>query len=128
MPATLPWRSLIFSSHVVGSAGVKVAVTFLDAFISTLQAPFPVQAPDHARNLAPTPGFGVRPTRMPVLYRPPGAVGWAPIVPSPTVDNVRVYSAGGGGATVKVAVTLLAAFIVTLQAPVPVQAPDQPLN
>src|SRR5262245_61196627 len=127
MPATLPWRSLIFSSHVIG-AGMNAAVTLFDAFIITLHEPFPVQAPDHAWNLEPTPGFGVSPTRVPVLYRPPAAVGWAPIVPSPTVDNVSVNSAGGGGAAVKVAVTLLAAFIVTLQAPVPVHAPDQPLN
>jgi hypothetical protein len=33
-----------------------------------------------------------------------------------------------GDVAVKVAVTLLAAFIVTLQTPVPVQAPDQLLN
>src|SRR5262249_35879281 len=128
MPATLPWRSLIFSAHVVGSAGVKVAVTFLDAFISTLQAPFPVQAPDHAWNLAPTPGFGVRPTMVPVFYCPPRSVGGSPMAPPPPGDNVSVTGAGGGGASVKVAVTLLAAFIVTPQAPVPVQAPDQPLN
>src|SRR5690348_9355092 len=35
---------------------------------------------------------------------------------------------GGGGIAAKVAVTLLAASIVTLQAPVPEHAPDQPLS
>ena len=43
--------------------------------------------------------------------------------PFPAVDTVNAYCL-----RVKVAVTLLAASIVTLQAPVPKQAPDQPPN
>ena len=43
--------------------------------------------------------------------------------PFPAVDTVNAYCL-----RVKVAVTLLAASIVTLQAPVPEQAPDQPPN
>jgi hypothetical protein len=43
--------------------------------------------------------------------------------PDPTVVRVSANCV-----TVKVAVTLLAASIVTLHAPLPVQAPDQPLN
>jgi hypothetical protein len=35
---------------------------------------------------------------------------------------------GGGMILVNVAVTLLSGFMVTLQVPVPVQAPDQPAN
>ena len=53
-------------------------------------------------------------------------------VPSTTavieVSGAVVSAGGGGGSTAKVAVTLLAAFIVTLQVLVPVQAPDHPLN
>jgi len=43
--------------------------------------------------------------------------------PVPFVDVLSEYCF-----SVKVAVTLLAASIVTLQAPLPVQAPDQLLN
>ena len=43
-------------------------------------------------------------------------------VPLPDLLTVRVYL----GMALKVAVTLLAAVIVTWQVPVPVQAPDQP--
>jgi hypothetical protein len=122
---------------------MKVAVTLLAAFIVTLQVPLPVQAPDQPLNRDPAAGIGVRLTTVPALYLPDtgadramlapltaGATGpgWGVIVPSPTVDRVRVNCTGGGGVVVKVAVTLLAASIVTLQAPVPEQAPDQPLN
>jgi hypothetical protein len=54
-------------------------------------------------------------------------------VPVPSTTAVievsgRTIAGGGGGSAANIAVTLLAASIVTLQAPVPEQAPDQPLN
>jgi hypothetical protein len=45
------------------------------------------------------------------------------------IEGVPPVGGGGGGAAaVKVAPTLLAAFIITLQAPVPLHAPLQPAN
>ncbi len=49
-------------------------------------------------------------------------------VPAPDGKTVSVNCGGGGGAVSKVAVTFWAALMVTLQAPVPLQAPPQPLN
>jgi hypothetical protein len=105
---------------------VHVAVTALAAFIVTLQAPLPVQAPDQPLNRKPGAGVSETFTTVPDLYRPVADDGWAPIVPEPTTFKVSGNCWGCG--SVKVAVTLLAVSIVTLHAPLPVQAPDQPLN
>src|SRR5439155_5320107 len=105
---------------------VKVAVTLLAASIVTLQvATVPEHAPDQLANTELDPGVAVRVTSVPVGYFPasgPGA-GAAAMVPSPSVVSASAYCA------VKVAVTLLAASIVTLQvATVPEHAPDQLVN
>jgi hypothetical protein len=42
--------------------------------------------------------------------------------------ETKVRATGGGGALVKLADTLAAAFIVTEQPPLPLQAPPQPLK
>jgi hypothetical protein len=104
---------------------VKVAVTLLAASIVTLQAPLPVQAPDQPANCELAAGVAVSATTMPCAYVPFTGVGLAATDPEPVpfVDRLSEYRF-----SVKVAVTLLAAFIVTLQAPLPVQAPDQPLK
>src|SRR6266436_4145929 len=62
-------------------------------------------------------------TTVPTAYVPPAGVGWAAIDPPPTVVRNSVYCA------VKVAVTLLAASIVTTQVTLlPEQSPAQPVN
>ena len=68
-----------------------------------------------------------------VTLRPP--VGAGPLSVTVPVDSLPPFTVVGlrdsdnnGGSAAKVAVTLLAASIVTLQAPVPEQAPDQPPN
>jgi len=66
----------------------------------------------------------VRVTTVPALYTLFADDGWAEIVPDPT--EVRL---SWNCLSAKVAVTLLAAFIVTLHVvAVPEQAPDQPEN
>src|SRR5206468_391146 len=105
---------------------VKVAVTFLGALIGTVQvATVPEHAPDQPVNTELGPGVAVRVTAVPAGYFPasgPGA-GTAAMEPSPTIVSASAYCA------VKVAVTLLAASIVTLQvATVPEHAPDQLVN
>jgi hypothetical protein len=66
---------------------VKVAVTVLAAFIVTLQAPLPVQAPDQPLNWKFAAGVDVSVTTVPVLYSPVADAGEAAIVPDPTVDK-----------------------------------------
>src|SRR4029077_2556304 len=109
-------------------ASMKFAVTLLAASIFTLQLPVPVQAPDQPLNLQPVPGVAVTSTSVPAVYFPVDDDGRAPTnpVPFPFIASV---SGNSTCATAKLAVTLLSAFIVTLQAPVPVQVPpDQPVN
>src|SRR5881409_3351985 len=106
---------------------VKVAVTLVAASIVTLQVAtvMPEHAPDQLLNAELPPGVAVRVTSVPAGYFPasgPGA-GTAAMEPSPIGVSTSAYCA------VKVAVTLLAASIVTLQvATVPEHAPDQLVN
>jgi len=95
----------------------------LAASIVTLQAPIPVHAPDHPVSCELAAGVAVTDTTVPWLYVPPGGLAATDPDPVPLVDKLSEYCF-----SVKVAVTLLAASIVTLQAPAPVQAPDQPVN
>jgi hypothetical protein len=59
---------------------------------------------------------------------PAGADVTVPVPGSPATLTVSWVVGGGGGVGVNVAVTLCAALMVTAHAPVPVQAPDQPVN
>src|SRR5213076_756951 len=106
--------------------GVKVAVTVAAADIVTVQGPMPVQPP--ALQPAKTelvPGVAVSTTTVPLAKL---AVQAAPqlmspgvpvTVPVPAPLRVTVNKKVG----VKVAVTVVAADIVTVQGPVPVQPP-----
>lgn len=115
---------------------LKVAVTVFAASIATVHAfvsPTGVQLADHPRKIEPEAGEAVSVTAEPTAK---GAehvephempVGDEATVPEPelrlALDTVRV------AADEKDAVTLLAAFIATVQVvPVPAQSPDQPVN
>jgi hypothetical protein len=108
---------------------LKVAVTDCAAFILTLQAPVPEHAPLHPAKVDPAFAVAVKATVVPLLkfalhvtvqLIPEGALVTEP---EPLPDKAT----NSGKVTVlNVAVTDCAAFMVTLQAPAPVQAPLQP--
>ena len=99
---------------------VKVALTLLGPSISTRQVVLPEQAIPQLLNVEVAAGVAVRATVVPWSNIPPG--GLTVPEPFPPIETLNAYCF-----KVKVAVTLLAASIVTLQAPVPEQT-DQPPN
>ena len=110
---------------------MKVAVTDGAALIVTVQAPVPVQAPLQPRERRARRrcggqcdhgAVGVRAGTSAPHEMPAGALVTVPL-PVPVLVTVSAKSGG-----MKVAVTDVAALIVTVQAPVPVQAPLQPVN
>ncbi len=110
----------------------KVAVTVRAALIVTVQPPLPVQAPLQLVKVEPAAGAAVRVTMVLLLNEkaqvapqlmPAGVLVTVP-VPAPVLFTVRTKVG-----TVKLAVTVLAAFIVTTQVPVPLQLPPvQPIK
>ena len=123
-------------------AGAKFAVTLRAAVMARVQVvAVPVQAPLQPVKAEPAAGVAVSVTFVPLLKlaeqlaaETPAAVGVAQLMPAGLDDTVpapvvvprlevtvRVW-----GASVKVAVTLRAALIATVQLPVPVHAPPQP--
>lgn len=119
-------------SAYVGMTTLKLAVTFLAASIDTVHVvDVPLHAPAQPPNVLLAPGVAASVTRVPVVngaehvepqLMPAGLDVTAP-VPLPVVvtPSACVCSAN-------VAVTLFAALIVTVHGPVPLQAPDQPVN
>jgi hypothetical protein len=109
----------------------KVAVAELAAFIVTVHAPVPVHAPLQPVKVAPAAGVAVRVTAVPPLKDAEQVVpqlipaGALVTVPEPAPARLTVSA---NDCRAKVAVTELAAFIVTVHAPVPVHAPLQPVN
>ena len=108
---------------------VKVAVTDFAAVIDTIQVSVPVQAPLQPVNDEPTEGAAARVTLVLIAYASeqstpqliPGGVLETVPMPVPTLLTVRMKVF-----RLKVAVTFLDADMVTLQVPVPLQAPLQP--
>jgi len=109
----------------------------LAAFIVTLHVPVPVQAPLHPMNVQPALGVAASVTSVPLGYvaehvapqlitGDPGDV--LTTVPCPFFITVSVKDEGGGPLRLNVAVTDLAASIVTVQLPAPAQAPLQPVK
>ena len=79
--------------------------------------------------MAPGAGTAVAVTEVPAVKLPP--LGSLLAVPLPLVFRTSLYVAGAGGATApaKLAVTVVSAFMVTVQVgAVPVQAPVQPVK
>jgi hypothetical protein len=112
---------------------VKFALTDFAASMVTLHAPVPLQAPLQPANVEPVSGAAVKLTTVPLAKLaehvapqeiPEGVLVTVP-VPVPLLATVRVK---GPGFAVKLALTDFAASMVTLHAPVPLQAPLQPAN
>jgi hypothetical protein len=108
---------------------VNVAVTDFDAFIVTVHPPIPVHAPPQPANVEAPFGVAVRVTLVPSskgwLQSVPQLIpaGELITVPPPLPDFVTVST----GFVVKVAVTDLAAFIMSVQVVLlPVHAPPHP--
>jgi hypothetical protein len=105
----------------------KVAVTVVAAFRVTAQVPVPEQPPPlQPEKVEPAAGVAVNVTTVPEVKdvvqvapqeRPAGALVTVP-VPAPALDTVRANED-----CTKVAVTVVAAFRVTVQVPVPAQPP-----
>ena len=97
----------------------------------TVQVPVPVQAPLQPVKVEPTAGAAVNVTAVPLANEAEHVVpqltpaGALVTVPMPTPALVTV---SGNVCSAKDAVTAWAALIVTVQAPVPVQAPLQPVK
>jgi len=92
----------------------------------TEQDPVPEQAPVHPESWYPEFGVATTATTVPAVYPPVGWVGLAERVPLVVPESVSEYLVVEVGT--KFAVTLLLASMVTVQVPVPVQAPLHPLN
>jgi hypothetical protein len=110
---------------------LKVALTEFAASMVTLHAPVPLQAPPQPANVEPGSGAAVKLTTVPLAKLaehvvpqeiPEGVLVSAP-VPVPLLDTVRIKVPAFA---VKVALTDFSASMVTLHAPVPLQAPLQP--
>src|ERR1035441_9884051 len=131
VPLPLP-AFVIVRGYSVTTVRLNVAVTFIAAVIVTSQAPVPVHASDQPANVEPAAGVSVRLTLVPSLYSAAHAPAPLPLlhstVPLPVPAFVTVSGNLGVAERLNVAVTFIAAVIVTSQAPVPVHASDQPAN
>jgi hypothetical protein len=135
MPAVLlvTWPAPMPASATVRVAGnaVKLADTPSAACIVTMQVPVPLHAPPHPAKVEPPAGAAVNITCVPdwklALQMDPQLIPDGSLVtvlePVPVDATERLKL----GIAVKVAVTLSAALIVTMQELVPLHpAPDQP--
>jgi len=106
---------------------VKAAVTDFAAVMVTEQVPVPVQAPVQPVKVDPVDGAAVKVTEvlshMVSVQSAPQSIPVPDTVPLPVPDlaTVRTY-----WFLEKMALTDVAAVMVTVQVPVPVQAPVQP--
>jgi hypothetical protein len=130
---TLPAPTFVTVRVNVGTALVlKVAVTFLMAVIVTTQAPVPAQSPVQPAKLEPLAAEAVKVTILPCkkleVHVEPQSIPARSLemlpVPVPVPDFVTVSA--NLGIRLKLAVTVFAASIVTLQVVKSVQAPVQP--
>jgi hypothetical protein len=113
-------------------ADENVAETLCAAFIVTVQLPVPLHAPPQPAKLDPAAGVAVRLTCVPAAKLAPHVVpqlipaGALVTVPLPARPTVNVKE--DGGFCENVAETLRTASIITVQLPVPLHAPPQPVK
>jgi len=100
-----------------------VAVTDRFEFMVTVQAPVPEHASDHPAKVDPELGEAVSETTVPLAYVRPDGLALTIPLPVPAYASVSLNC---GDAELNVAVTDSFEFMVTVQAPVPEHAPDQP--
>ncbi len=114
---------------------LNVPVTLFAWVMVRVHGPVPAHAPPHPRKVEPVSGIAVSFTdvlapkaawQLVEQSSPAGEESILP-VPLPVLVTLSVYVAVGA-AVANMAVTLLAASIVTVQAPVPVHAPLQPVK
>lgn len=86
---------------------MNVAVTVAFAFMVTVQASVPEQAPDQPVKVEPFVGLAVRVTTVPALYVSPARLAVTVPVPVPAVEIVNVNCVGGGGGPAMKIVTVL---------------------
>jgi hypothetical protein len=110
---------------------MKLAVTAFVALMVTEQVAVPAHAPDHPVKSEAGAAVAVRVTMAPVVKLaehvlpqsiPAGEEATVPL-PAPLLLTARLYRSMS-----KLAVTDLAASMVTVQVPVPLHAPDHPAN
>src|SRR4051812_23740357 len=107
----------------------KVAVTLFAASIVTVHAPVPLHAPPQPMNVESIAAAAVSVTIVPKLNGSVQSVPQLMPVPETVPEPVPAFvTVSVNMLSVNVAVTLFAASIVTVHAPVPVHAPAQPLN
>jgi hypothetical protein len=130
-PVTVPSPVpvVVTESSEGGAGGSKLAVTVVAAFTVTTQAAVPLHAPPQPMKIEPPVGAAVRVNCVPGFtvseQSAPQAIpaGELVTVPEPAPPVVTESVTGAG---LNVAVTVVAAFTVTAQAPVPLHAPLQP--
>jgi hypothetical protein len=123
----------VSEESAAGGMELKVALTDFAASMVRLHAPVPLHAPLQPAKVEPESGVAAKLTTVPFAKLaehvvpqeiPDGVLVTVP-VPAPLLATVRVK---GPGFAVKFALTDFAASMVTLHAPVPLQAPPQPAN
>ena len=113
---------------------VKDAPTLVAAVIGTTQAPVPLHAPLQPEKVEPEAAVGVSVTEVPwgkvALHIAPQLIpaGLLMTEPLPVPERPTVSICGAVAVEANVAVTAVAALIVTTQEPVPRHAPLQPEN
>ena len=110
---------------------MKLAVTLRAWLIVITQLPAPVHAPLQPAKTEPVDGVATKVIVVPLVtfalqVAPQSIVpgGVLVMVPAPDPAFITVSAKVGGGS--KVAVTVRACVMETMQLPLPVQAPDQP--
>jgi hypothetical protein len=111
---------------------LNVAVTDVAAVIERVHVDVPVQAPDQPANLEPVAGVAVSLTCVPVgkpsVHVAPQLIPAGELVIVPVPVPVLAICTVSWVVVANVAVTETSAVGVTAHVPVPLQAPDQPVN
>ena len=122
------------SGELWPDAKLAVVEKVFDSFMGTVQtsAALPLQKPPQLLNRAPTEGVAIIVIGIfsePLMFlQVPGQVKVFALVGIVTEPFPTIVTSSLGEISLKLAVTVLAAVIVTVQSPLPVQAPLQAVN